>query len=262
MSNTSPRRLSSRNPLDHLRLLWWMLAAPQQLQAYRDAFEEQDERHVGRWLTSTLIWLPLAIPTLALALEIWPHTPRTLSPTFYVGSLVGLGLAWMFTGWLGTVDVAEGPAGSAPTGRKQMMLLSIALALVCGVTLAIGGGIADAWEQASVFVAVACICIVESVAFVAADVVVKGSDTGVLGSIEGFAALGVVGFLSVSAAEGLRNALVNLVVAGMSIGAGLGVSERVQDSLRDGRASWSARIALGALTLALFFLFWLSMIGR
>ncbi len=262
MSDTPSHQLSPWNPLDHLRLLWWMLTAPQQLQAYRDIFGEQDERRVGRWLTSTLIWLPLAVPTLALALGLWPRASNALPSTFYVSGLVGLGLAWMFTGWLGNVDVADGPTTAAPSSKKQLMLLSIALALVCGVTLGIGGGIADAWERVPVFVAVACICIVESVAFVAADVVVRGADFGVLGSMEGFVALGVAGFVSVGTAEGLRGSLLHLVVAGMSIGAAVGVSDRVRDSLRARQASWSARIALGALVMALFFLFWLSFVGR
>ena len=54
---TTQRRLSPWNPLDHLRLLWWVLVTPQRLKAYRGAFGEKDERRVGRWLVSTLIWL-------------------------------------------------------------------------------------------------------------------------------------------------------------------------------------------------------------
>ncbi len=63
-----PRRLYPWNPLDHLRLLWWILTAPQRLAAYRKAYPVGDECRVGDWLQSSLLWLPVFLPTLAVGL--------------------------------------------------------------------------------------------------------------------------------------------------------------------------------------------------
>jgi hypothetical protein len=52
--NYPSRRLNPRNPLDHLRLLWWVLVTPQQLVIHREIYGEGDERNVGKWLSSTL----------------------------------------------------------------------------------------------------------------------------------------------------------------------------------------------------------------
>ena len=78
---TSQRRLSPWNPLDHLRLLWWVLVTPQRLKAYREAFGEKDDGRVGKWLASTLTWLPLFILTLALGVGTLPSTEDAPSST-------------------------------------------------------------------------------------------------------------------------------------------------------------------------------------
>jgi hypothetical protein len=95
---TSPnlRFLSPWNPLDHLRLLWWVLVTPQRLVAYREVFGKNAERSVGEWLVNTLAWLPLFIPLLALGLGTLPRIEE--SSTTYLGASVGLVVAWVLTG--------------------------------------------------------------------------------------------------------------------------------------------------------------------
>jgi hypothetical protein len=95
----APRPLSPWNPLDHLRLLWWVLVTPQQLKAYRKAYGENAERRVGSWLTSTFAWLPLFILALALGLGTTASS-RPPSTAFLVLSLVLVPI-WTLTGWFG-----------------------------------------------------------------------------------------------------------------------------------------------------------------
>ncbi len=97
------KQLSVLNPLDHLRLLWWVLVMPQQLIDYRKKFGEKDERRVGKWLVSTLTWLPLLIPSLALGLEWLPHsTDASLEGYLWISAvLVG---CWLWIGMNGDLD--------------------------------------------------------------------------------------------------------------------------------------------------------------
>lgn len=108
--------LSPLNPLDYLRLLWWTLVMPQNLKDYREIFGDKDEKCIGNWLVSTLVWLPLWILTLALGLELlpsianaWSYTEiwwlsKAWSPNVYLWISVVLSGIWLLTGWLGNVD--------------------------------------------------------------------------------------------------------------------------------------------------------------
>jgi hypothetical protein len=255
------RRLSSRDPADYVRLLWWVLVMPQQLKAYRETFGEKDERRVGKWLSSTLIWLPLFVPTLALGLNFLPRGADTLPTGFYLGCLPGLILAWALTGWLGNIDVADSVADAAPIGRAGVAALGVVLAVVFSVTIVAAVGVTDAVTKDVVFVITVCVCIAESVAFVVADVVAKGVSTGVLGGLEGFVALGVAGFTGIGAARGVADLVANLVVAGVAARAALSVGEGVQASLKTGRPFWTARVVFGALVLVHVFLAWFSFLS-
>ncbi len=93
--------LSARNPLDNLRLLWWVLVTPQRLRAYRLVFGEREVRVVGSWLFSTLIWLPFFVLTLALGLRLLPcmgdaFLPRT---PFLVLTLWVILICWALLGY-------------------------------------------------------------------------------------------------------------------------------------------------------------------
>jgi hypothetical protein len=242
-------------------LLWWVLVTPQQLKAYRRTFGEKDERRVGRWLASTLIWLPLGIPTLALGLGILPRGADAFPAGFYQGCLMGLILVWSLTVWLGGIDVADETADVAPIGRGRVAVLGAVLAVVLSIATGVSIGVADALAKHTAFAVMVCVCIAEGVAFVVADVVAKGTDRGILGGLGSFVALGVAGFTAIGATKGLLDLVVNLAVVGMTVKIMLSVGEGVQESSRTGQTFWTARVLLGALVLILVFLVWFSFLG-
>jgi len=101
-----PKLLVALNPLDHFRLLWWVLVKPQQLQIYRQIFGEHDENRVGKWLVSTLTWWPLLMPTLASAMELLLPSPENWPPNAYLLFCILLVGCWLLTGKVG--DEGEG----------------------------------------------------------------------------------------------------------------------------------------------------------
>lgn len=258
---TRLRRLSPRDPRDHLRLLWWVLVTPQQLKAYRQSFGEKDERRVGRWLASTLIWLPLGIPTLALGLNILPRGADAFPTGFYLGCLMGLMLAWSLTVWLGGIDVADTTADVAPIGRRRVAALGGVLAVVLSIAFGVSIGVADALAKHTEFAVMVCVCIAEGVAFIVADIVAKGTDKGILGGLGGFIALGVAGFTAIGATQGAVDLVVNLAVVGLTIKVMLSVGEETEESSRTGHPFWVARVVFGALVLVHVFLVWFSFLG-
>lgn len=84
------QRDSPWNPLHHLRLLWSLLMAPQELQSLSG-------RQTGNWLISTLAWLPLILLTFALGMEILPRSNQTIAASIYVWMSIGGLLAWLVT---------------------------------------------------------------------------------------------------------------------------------------------------------------------
>ncbi|MEE8389756.1 MAG: hypothetical protein V3S14_03035 [Anaerolineae bacterium] len=260
---TQYHRLSPGDPLDHLRLLWWVLVTPQQLKAYRETFGAKDERRVGKWLASTLIWLPLLIPTLALGLDTLPRGADAFPTVFYWGCLLGLVLAWTLTGWVGSIDIADSGADVAPVGTASVVALGAVLAVAFSVAIGAAIGVANALARHTAFAVTACVCIAESVAFVVADVVTgtRGANTGVLGGLAGFVALGVAGFAGLGAAQGVEDLVANLVMVGITVKAAFSVAEGVQASLTIGHPFWTMRAAFGILVLVHVFLVWFSFLG-
>jgi len=98
-----PKRLSAWNPIDYMRLLWWILVSPQQLQIYRQAFGEEDENRVGKWLVSSLTWGPLMMPILAAGLGLLWFVPQDWPSGVYLLFTLLLIGCWLLTGWLGNV---------------------------------------------------------------------------------------------------------------------------------------------------------------
>jgi serine/threonine protein kinase len=93
--------LSLFNPFDHLRLLWWTLVMPQQLIAHREIYGDEGLKRVGKWLVSTLIWLPFLMPSLGLGLELLPHSSKAWSADTYLLWSAGMFVCWLLTGLLG-----------------------------------------------------------------------------------------------------------------------------------------------------------------
>lgn len=71
-AEAAPRILQPLNPLDQLRLLWWLLAAPDQFNRWIQYNSEASVRQTLYCLNSTLFWLPLSIPLLGYALGTGP----------------------------------------------------------------------------------------------------------------------------------------------------------------------------------------------
>lgn len=101
LEGRAARLLSPGKPVDHLRLLWWVLVRPDQLKAYRADLTYREAERLQRhssWLVSSLLWFPVlllfCIPWLLGALEI--------SLAGAAMMLLGIGFSWLLTGVLGT----------------------------------------------------------------------------------------------------------------------------------------------------------------
>lgn len=199
----SPKRLSPFNPLDHIRLLWWVLVMPQQLQTYRETFGKGDEVRVGNWLVSTLTWGPLLMPALALGLERLPYSSKAWLPEAYLWLSALLVGCWLLTGWLRiNKDIAvvmmvfiSGVIAGITTG---VVVVGMAVDVTISIAIGIAVGIAI---LISSFVAV---IVAGDVAVVVAGVVAVGIAVGVAvgvtvawaGFMAGFVAGSVAGFVT------------------------------------------------------------------
>ncbi len=267
--------LSPWNPLDHLRLFWWVLVTPQQLKAYRETFGEEDERKVGKWLASTLTWLPLFIPTLALGLGTLPRMGYVPSPTAYLWSSLGLALAWVLTGWLGKSDddvaaavativavavafivafvVLAGMAVDVAVGVTQGVAVGVAFVVggvaASGVAHAIAddGAVDVAFVVAVIMASIVVVVLVVVLAVVAALVVADSIAFVVADSM----ALVVVGVVAGVVAGVVVGVMVFRWAAGMAAAVVAGVAEVAE----------SAGRALGISLLAHAFLIWFSFLG-
>jgi hypothetical protein len=104
-----PRPLKAYNPLDHLRLLGWLLFKPDRLSAYKFSFGDHSVQKVGAWTFSTMCWLPLLMIATGVAsglLTVFSVQPSSASsPEVQIHALVLSGsilLSWLLTEWLGT----------------------------------------------------------------------------------------------------------------------------------------------------------------
>ncbi len=243
----SQRQLSPWDPLDHLRLLWWILVNPQQLRAYRGAFGNKDERRVGTWLTGTLTWLPLLILTLALGPGTLPRTEAAYLSTIYLWISAGLAMGWVLTGWIGKSNIeAFEMAGVV----ALCVVFVVARAVVSHMALGVAGIVA--LVVALVVPLVVAFAVAGNVEFIVAR--------GVAGCMT-FAAVGLVASIVVSVVSCAKDDVVcwaGIVAPFMTAGA---LEVFVVRSLKTGRPSWPARAAFGALVLAHAFLVWFSFLG-
>jgi hypothetical protein len=135
-----PKLLFPWNPFDHLRLLWWVLVMPQQIQNYRRFYGETDENRIGKWLVSTLTWWPLLLPTLAAGLELFLPPNDNWPPNAYLWFTALLVGCWLLTGRLGNVgqgnvmgNVAFGVVFSVVFGVTYVLAIVTALFVASGM---------------------------------------------------------------------------------------------------------------------------------
>lgn len=191
--------LSAWNPVDHLRLLWWLLVTPTVLYQYKEHFGEHSLYPISRWLVSTLIWLPLFIPTLAFTLAILPSPPISIYDWILLNG--GLLMAWLLTGWLG--DREDNLAVIISVLAAGVVSSSTMVGVTGGSMSAVGGSIALGLALGMAF------RLALAIAFSLAGSVASGVALGMVGGV-------VVGAISNVALGTARN-----IASGMTVGVAL-----------------------------------------
>jgi len=218
----------------------------QQLQAYRQFFDEADEIQKAQWVASTLIWWPLLMPTLASGLRLLPHSAHV---SVYISLSALLMICWLLT-------------GSFKIKPYENVKFSVALIVALCIAFVVAIGIAQAVALATTFcfaetlVVIAAIVVAQSIiascvggmVFVVAVGVTMGIAIGVVGSIAG----SVAAFIA--SCEAL---IVGLIVFGMMGGK----LENLENHLKTLQASILARLVFWLMMLAHLFLIGLYVIG-
>lgn len=196
------------NPLVQFQLLWWLLIQPEKFVDYREKVGEKNAKKAGAWLASTLIWLPLLIPTLASALHTMPlSNSATASIQFTFLSAIIM-LAWLFTALFGD--------GNGDAAMGLAFVVSFAIAFISAIgglvgialfytrfgSTIIGVGVAT-FIVASVFAGVVAFGIADIVAGIIAFGVAFGVTVGSLFSSTSVGAVvgmifGIFGVMAIS----------------------------------------------------------------
>jgi tetratricopeptide (TPR) repeat protein len=239
------RRFSAWNPVDHLRLLWWVSVKPQILKNIIADDGQDAVRNVGKWLVSTLIWLPL----LVACLVVWSSYNFELEEVLITA--IGVLVAWLLAGWLG-----------ARSARWETWLAGAVGLGVAGVATVV---LADSvWTRLIGWVAAAPV-MVPNLAFLltlgmvsgVALVLVKGVASGTaFGALLGVTA----GLLFAGLGGDLDLGWVVLCLTGGALGLALSylVVRFAGQGLRKGRPSWPARMLFPLLVLSYAVFVWLA----
>ncbi len=132
-----PQQLTLRlwNPADHARLLWWVFFQPEKLTSYRARLGEEATKGIGTVLASTLLWIPLLIPMIALGTNAIPVQARMVPLWLLIAGIV---VGWMLTVWLGMLEYP------AVTGWRHAFgpVFEGAFLIVFGISFGIAFGMA------------------------------------------------------------------------------------------------------------------------
>ena len=227
------QRFAALNPFDYFRLLWWMLVIPQHLINYREKFGEADEMRLSKWLASSLIWLPLLIPNLALGLELFSHANNALLPNTFLSISAGLLGCWLLVGWLGDLD-------------KDFAFL-VVLLVTFGMGFGVAGIVAGGLEV------IVAVIVAVLVAFIVAFV----RNIGFAFFVAFIVAAGMAANLEAGLEAGLEACVAGIVMVGIAFF----VAVHVKASLTNGKASWLARFAFLLLISAHLFLIYYCFLG-
>ncbi len=241
-------QLSPFNPLSYFQLLWWVLVSPQQLQSYRAIFGQDDEKRVGNWLVSSLIWWPLLLSSLALGLEQWPHLAQWPANIYLLFSGLFL-LAWLFTGWvritkdvtitlgiLMSIIIGVGVAIGIAIILLSLMSVNFKIALLLGIALFIIAMIAG----------LMAVIVANDIAIIISILVAIGIAVGAAGGLTLFISNFILAFIAASLVGFIAVFLVNLLI---NIG-----KNTITETLKTGRASLLAHFAFLLLVLIILFL--------
>jgi hypothetical protein len=147
--------LSSWNPWDYVRLLWWIFMDVPRVKAYKKQFGIQKLHRRGKWAASMLVWLPLIFPTLALGLGTLPASRDAWPPETYLWLSAGLIVVWLLSGWLGDSDdvplnfaliiisftVAVSAVSAVAVGLSPTILNDWVIGLTIGIALFVAIGV-------------------------------------------------------------------------------------------------------------------------
>jgi hypothetical protein len=233
--------------LDHGRQCWRTLA--RWLQPYPEAVVGLVKRRGGDWLVSTLVWLPLFIPALAIGTQTLSCTDYVPSPRIYLWISLGLGLAWILTGWLGRTE------GRVAIDLAAVIAWGLAIIVACSVV----GGLALDVVTGKVQGLLGSVVVV--VTFVAAGSAASGVASAVADDMASAVAAAVATAMTFVVAlvvvfvvaVGLVCGVASIVVAGVVCGVLGGVVCSVV-----GGVARSTSTALGTSLLAHVFLIWFS----
>lgn len=241
-------RLSPFNPLNYFQLLWWVLVSPRQLQTYRTIFGQDDEKHLGNWLVSSLTWWPLLLPSLALGLEQWPHSAQWPANIYLLFSGLFL-LAWLFTGGVRItkeVTITLGILMSICIGLSVAIGVASILFSLASINLTIALSLCIALFLAAMIAGLVAVIVAGDIAVIVTILVSIGIAVGATGGVTilisdfllAFIAASLVGFIAIF----LVNFLINKG------------KHTINETLKTGRASSLARLAFLLLFLTMLFL--------
>jgi hypothetical protein len=98
---TDFRPLKPWNPLDQLRLLWWLFMRPARFVDYEKWAGKEATHKVAIWLVSTLIWLSPFVVVLGIGLNL-THVRNRLPWDISLAMAGIIPLAWWLPGAIGT----------------------------------------------------------------------------------------------------------------------------------------------------------------
>lgn len=125
-------RMNTNNPLNWLRLLWWVLIDPVRYGEYCDRYGEDSLREIGVLLTSSLAWLTVLIVVLIDLPQILPGIlPALMPPLRVVAWVLIVGLCWLITIYVnGTMTDGSNFAVASGVAVAVTLLAMISMALL------------------------------------------------------------------------------------------------------------------------------------
>jgi tetratricopeptide (TPR) repeat protein len=246
--------VENRGVLHDVRF-WWA-ALMQALGAGLKAAYGAVERGRTEWLVSTLIWLPLFIPTLAMRMGTLSGAGHVPPTAVYSWLIVGLMLAWILTGCLGKRDRDNKAAVSLVTVVSWGLALVAAGSVLGGLVIDL---LSDVPSDLLGTVLVAAVLVVaqfiaasgasSSIADLMADAMATAIAAGVATAMIFVIAILIVFVVAVGVVHGEPDLMVIGVIC--AIGGGV-ISSITAGVARSTKGAWAM------LVLALVFLFWFS----
>ena len=206
----------------------------------------------GDWLVSTLVWVPLLIPVLAMGMQTLSCTDYVPAPRIYLWISLGLGLAWILTGWLGTTEgrVAVDLAAAIAGGLALIVVCSVLGGMVLDLMLGVTEGLLGVVPVVAAFIAASGAA--SGVANTKADDMAAAVAAAVAAAMAFVIVIAVVFVVTVGLVRRIPDAVVIGVICVVVGGAVRGIATEV------------ARSKKGALVMSLLvlgFFFWFSFLG-